>query len=223
MTVTVSTTAWRAVGAPVRDDSAVGGVCARCGQPAELTAAHMVVSKSFTAFDDWVDPSGHGLCPGCCWAYTTTELRLTPHLVTADPPALRTLTRLQAGRHLQAGRVDGGHAMILPLRPGRKHLLPSASWGQVTVDDAHLTWTDTDAHRLRTVAFLRQLGFGTRMLAAAAPPFTGLQRLPPRDWTQVTVRWSELDPWRINNSPWLALALHVTVSPDPATSKESIR
>jgi hypothetical protein len=36
----------------------------------------------------------------------------------------------------------------VPLRPGRKHLLPTATWGHVTVDDAQLPWSTTDTARL---------------------------------------------------------------------------
>ncbi len=60
----------------------------------------------------------------------------------------------------------------------------------------------------------KDLGFGTRMLAEAAPAFSQLRRLSNEQWSQVQAWWSELTPWRTPDSPWLALALHVTVT-DP--------
>ena len=212
--MTVPATAWQAAGAPLRNDIALAGLCARCGRSAELTPARKAVSKSFTGYEDWVDPSGHGLCPTCCWAYSTDALRLSAHLVTSDPIALVALTRTEVGERLRHGALAAGYALVVPLRPGRKHLMPSAAWGRVTIDAAQLPWTTADAARLRTVARLRDLGFGTRMLAEAAPAFTQLRRLPYEQWPQVLAWWSELTQWRTPDSPWLALALHVTVT-DP--------
>lgn len=216
--MTVMTTAWRAAGAPVRSDIAVSGVCARCGQRGELTSARAVISKSFTGFESWVDPSGLGLCPSCCWGYATPELRLVPHLVTVEPAALTALSKADVSALLAAGGLAAGQAVIVPLRPGRKHLLPTAHWGRVTVDDAHLSWNVDDARRLQTVQQLRDLGFGTRMLGAGAPPFTALRKLPAQQWSTVIDGWAQLDPWRAGPSPWLALALHITV---PPTSEKS--
>ncbi len=219
--MTVLTTAWRAAGAPLRDDIAIAGRCARCGRPAELSPARKVISKSFTGYDDWVDPSGPGLCATCCWAYSTDTLRLSAHLVTADPIALVELPRFEVGKRLQQGALTPGCAVVVPLRPGRKHVMQAAEWGRVTIEDTQLPWSGDDAARLRTVAQLREMGFGSRMLAAAAPAFAQLRRLPEEQWPQVMAWWSELAPWRTPDSPWLALALHVTVpAPDP---KETLR
>ncbi len=215
--MTVLTTAWRAAGSPARSDIAIAGICARCGSPAELTPARAVISKTFTGFGGWIDPSGHGLCPACCWGYDTDALRLSPHLVEADPPHLTRLTKTQTGELLQQGCLGSGQALVVPLRAGRKHLVPTAAWGRVTTDNTQLPWGDSDARRLRIVARLRGLGFGTRMLAAPAPAYPTLRRLPATDWPQVISWWGELDPWRVADSPWLALALHVTT---PLTTKE---
>lgn len=209
--MTVLTTAWRAAGSPMRTDIAIAGICARCGKPAELSPARAVISKTFTGFDGWIDPSGHGLCPVCCWGYDVDALRLSPHLVDADPPRLTCLTKGQVGELLQRGRLGSGHALVVPLRPGRKHLMPIAGWGRVTIDNTQVPWGEDDAGRLRVLARLRGLGFGTRMLAAPAPAYPALRRLPAKDWPQVISWWGELDPWRTADSPWLALALHVTI------------
>lgn len=209
--MTVLATAWRAAGAPLRSDIALAGICARCGRPAELTPARHAVSKSFTGYEEWVDPSGHGLCATCCWAYSTDQLRLSAHLVTADPISLTALDKAQVGELLERGPIGAGDAVIVPLRPGRKHLLPVAAWGRVTIEDAQLPWSAADAGRLTVVARLRSLGFGSRMLAAAAPAFSQLRRLDPEMWPQVLAWWAELADWRTPDSPWLALALHITV------------
>jgi hypothetical protein len=106
-------------------------------------------------------------------------------------------------------------ALAVPLRPGRKHVLPAAAWGRVTTGDACLSWTCADAARLAVMARLRRQGFGSRMLAAPAPAFGVLRRLAPDHWPQVTRDWEALRPWR-ERRPWLDLALRL---PAPAAGQ----
>jgi len=192
-----------------------GGVCARCATPSdELTATRSVVSKVFTAYDGWYDPAGSGLCPICAWGYATPDLRRRPHLITTIPQ-LEPLSPARLRTVLSApGPADA--AVVVPLHPGRKHLLPAARWGQVTVDDACLTWSATDAQRLDVMARLRGLGFGPRMLLAAAPNWAVLRRLTSHIRATVHQLWPVLEPWR-RSRLWFHLAVTAT-APTPATA-----
>lgn len=206
----VLTAAWTAAGQP-RSQTPTSTVdrCARCGLSAELVSTRQVVSKVFTAFDGWADPSGPGLCPPCCWSYAHPDFRLRPHLVSQQP-ALTALGLTQACALLSAGPLDPTCALTIPLRPGRKHLIPASQWGQVTLDDVALPWRHLDAAGLRTVARLRGLGFGTRMLAEPAPAWSILHRHPRDEWLAISADWARLQRWR-PTSPWLSLALHLTL------------
>ena len=207
----VLTAAWTAAGAPT-SPSSIHGPCARCGRQASLTATRTVVSKVFTSFDSWVHPAGAGVCPSCAWGYRTPDLRSSAHMVTRSPKyGLSSLTRPAVLEVLTSGRLNVDAALVVPLKPGRKHLIPDAVWGQVTLDDVHLPWTTAAADRLQVVADLRSRGFGTRMLEEPAPPWPILRRQPRADWILVMAAWVQLDPWRTPASPWLALALHITV------------
>lgn len=189
------------------------GVCARCAaRDVELLATRSVVSKVFTAYDGWADPSGAGMCPACSWAYTTPVLRRRPHLITAAPQ-LMPLSPLRLRAVLKTS-VPADVAVVVPLRPGRKHLLPTAQWGRITVDDACLTWSLTDAHRLGVMIRLRDLGFGSKMLAAPAPAWSVLRRLTPRHRATAHQMWPALEPWR-RSRLWFDLA---TTASAPAAS-----
>lgn len=209
--VDVVTAAWTAAGQPRRADAIGAAVasCARCAASAELVPTRRVVSKVFTAFDGWTEPSGTGLCPPCCWAYTHPDLRLLPHLVSQQP-TLASLALTETYALLAAGPLEPERALTVPLRPGRKHLLPASRWGQVTLDDVAVAWRLSDSLGLRTVARLRSLGFGTRMLSEPAPAWSVLRRHPRVEWRQISADWARLQRWR-PRSPWLSLALHLTL------------
>lgn len=211
----VLTAAYAASGTPAPTPD-LAGRCARCGTHSDqLTRTTQVVSKLFTAFDGWQDPTGRGICPPCAWAHTAPQLRQHPHLVTAG--ALEQLTRPALEQLLLAGPLTGRQALVVPLRPGRKHLLPEATWGHVTTDAARLPWTAGDVTRLEAVLRLRAAGFGSRMLAADAPPWPVFSRIAPDLWTQVLTDWEALAPWRTRR-PWLDLALHATTNPTPRSA-----
>lgn len=209
----VLTAAWSAA-APATDDDTTPERCARCSTPGAAFPARSVVSKTFTSYASWANPSGSRICARCAWGYQTPKLRLNPHLVTGQP-SLTELTRPAVAALLAGGHLDPTTALIVPLRPGRKHLMPEAGWGRITLDDVQLPWTDHDAARLNIVVALRRLGFGSRMLAAAAPPWLVLRRLPATSWAHVMDSWLQLQPWRVPASPWLALALHATTTLTP--------
>lgn len=212
----VLTAAWTASGWPVVDEASLGpGDCARCATSTHLVPVRRAVSKSFTAYDAWSNPSGSGLCQACTWAYTTTSLRAGTHLIGRAPATMRPVSRSAAAEVLLAGALSAEAALAVPLRPGRKHVLPAAAWGRVAVDDVAVPWSSSDASRLRHVVELRGLGFGSRMIAEPAPPYAVLSGLDRSLWPVVLHAWRQLSPWRSPDNPWLHLALHLT-TPDPA-------
>lgn len=184
--------------------------CARCASnPADI-ATRDVVSDKFTAYAGWADPAGRWLCPGCAWGYRTKRLRSQAFLVRRDPPAMCWQTTAQVATLLQQP-LPGGIAVVVPLRPGRAHLIDQAHWGAVTSDAGTVPWTAGDAARLRHMLRLRACGFGSRMLREPAPPFTVLHRQPADQWPQITAAWAALSVWR-ERPPWLRLAVAVTAS-----------
>ncbi len=201
--------AWICAGRPAVKVRSVGS-CARCGDITGLGPVRDAISKTFTAFDGWCNPNGRGLCPPCSWGYATVGLRQAPRLVSRRPIGFEVLTRPATLAILTGGAIGKDVALTVPLRPGRKHLMPEATWGGVRVDDGHLTWREQDARMLRVVVELRSLGFGSRMLTQPAPPFSALTRLPPQTWQSVINMWEELAVWRTADNPWLPLAVHVS-------------
>lgn len=186
-----------------------GGRCARCATPHCATIAiGAVVSPTFTGFDTWRNPRASHLCAACAWAYREPQLRTHPHLVTATPSCAQ-LSPSEVYRHLVTGPLPASDALSVPLHPGRKHLMPSLQWGTVRVDDANLTWTASDAHRLEVLRELRRRGFGARALSQPSPPWDTLRRRPADEWNGIQQLWAELDPWRAATS-WLALGIVIT-------------
>ena len=205
--------AWQAAGATQPDGGGQQGECARCGREASLTAVKAVVSDQFTGFDSWLRPGRGGLCPACVWGYTTPSLRMNAQLVNRATGAYMVVGRGQVLDYLLAGSLSADAVLVVPLRPGRKHVLPEAVWGRVCTENAHVGWTNPDGARLEQVRWLRGCGFGARMLAEAAPAWSVLRRLDPGFWGQVMRAWDELAVWRAEDSPWLAVALWATRPP----------
>jgi len=215
----VLTTAWTAAGKPRPSLAAAArrtGNCARCGTTSgELTATGKVISKVFTGFDHWHSPHGPALCPSCTWGYRTPQLRAASHLVSADPARMRQLTIPQLGILLESP-LPCDVAVIVPLHPGRKHLVPTAGWGRVTIDDIQLPWGVDDTRRLAAMRRLRAAGFGSRMLAEPTPPWPVFRRIPRHGWADVLTDWPALDPWR-SRRLWFDLAAHATAPVPTAT------
>ena len=216
----VLTAAWVGAGSPTPLPSTLTGQCSHCGAHDHLAPVRSVVSKQFTGFDGWANPSGRGVCPMCAWGYSTAELRAGAHLITRKPASLISLGRAGVADFLRSGPLNAGSALVVPLRPGRKHLLPAAVWGRVSIEDVDLAWSHQEVHLLRQLDQLRDLGFGSRMLTAAAPPFHVMKNLTQEQFQQALQAWDQLEPWRQQGNPWMALAVHVTT---PTTTKESRR
>ena len=139
-----------------------------------LTPTSQVVSAKFTGYDDWVGPSRFGVCRDYAWALRTKDLRLYPLLVRHTRPSVTQATRTELAA-LLAGPLPVEVAVTVPLRPGRKRLLPSARWGHVTTDNTTMRWGQGDAARLQAMQRLRRSGFGGRMLTGPAPAWQVLR------------------------------------------------
>ena len=174
-----------------------GPACARCGRPTEGCGRRVreTVSRTFTGFDGWVDVAAPTMCRVCVWVYTTTALRSDLMVVTSDPPRATKLSKSRLRRVL-GHAISSNSAVVVPLRPGRKHILPHARWGRVAVDDVALPWTELDAERLSAAVRLRRCGFSLAALGRAAPAFNTLRTNPHRAWASIFSDWDRLDPWR---------------------------
>lgn len=197
--------AWRAHGRPSTMDETQYGRCARCGTPDALTVTRKVISRNFTAFDDWCHPTGPGLCRACTWAFRTPMLRTIPHLVRRSPEMLTPLDTFHLCAHLQ-GPVPADVTVVVPLRPGRKHILSGAAWGHVATDDHLLTWTADDARRLHLAEQLLTLGYRTSQLLQPAPPYHQTAQLPTTHAMWSIDAWQDLTPWRTRHV-WMAVAI----------------
>ncbi|MDI9941389.1 hypothetical protein SIM91_02080 [Rhodococcus opacus] len=189
------------------DDRAAG--CARCGRhTVVMIPVGQVVSRRFTGYESWTNLAGRRLCEVCVWVYQHRPLRTDAHIVTRDPSTLRAANPALLHQVLST-TIGSDTAVIVPLRPGRKHLLPDARWGQVTVDDTTLTWTSADADRLQVLRRLRAHGFSETMLRDETPAYPVLSRAAADQWPQVFDDWNHLAPWR-QAAPWFEVGLRAT-------------
>lgn len=210
--------AWVAAGRPRPACSGPGGgfsgVCARCGaEGEELVPTSRVVSDRFTDYDQWADPSGAGLCPACTWAYREARVRAEAHSVSRVPAALTFLTAAALGQ-LLCRPVEPDVAVAVPLRPGRKHVLPAAAFGRVCVDGTLLSWSTADCERLDAMSQLRAAGVSTRALAQTSPPWPVVRGLGLEARDLLLRRWAALDPWR-RAAPWFDLGVAATKGDRP--------
>lgn len=212
--LTVSEACWRAAGAPapsVPETRALPGPvgCARCGGPLEVrTLTSRVVSKRFTDWDHWRTPGGRWVCAACAWIFTTDSLRRQMREVTATPSS-RELSPVGLHHRLMSG-VPASTAVILPLKPGRKHLIAHAEWGKVCVDDAVVSWTKSCADRLEAMTRLREFGFSVRQLKSHSPTYQVMIDIQPGLWPQIMTEWGLLDSWRQDNNPYWEIAVRAS-------------
>lgn len=192
-----------------KDQQVLGSDCARCACAAATIKVGDVVSRKFTAWDNWADPASPRLCLACAWAYRTTQLRAGTFLVTRPPrgPSCQPLTPPDLLEVLLEGPVPSDCLISLPLRAGRRHVLPTARFGQVCLDGTNLSWSTGDARRLHLVAQLRSEGVPWTAFTDPAPPWRALRR--SSDPSQMLHSWEELAAWR-ESGLWLQAALAAT-------------
>lgn len=201
---------WAASGRPrvLLPSLAAKSCCARCGRYGRVHPAKKVVSSTFCGHSEWSNPDGHGLCGPCSWSYRDRALRTRAHHVLLEPARLRPLSRSQL-LYVLSRALGPSEALIVP-QQGRKHLLPVARWGMVTLDDTAIPWTIQDAELLEVVATFRKQGVGEQALARSAPPWGLVGRVNPEDKMQTLREWSRLDAWRTGRRLWLDLAVIAT-------------
>ncbi len=187
-----------------------GRECARCATAAATAATTKILHRGFTSVDDWKAPTSTALCPACIWCYSTAQLRSSVLKVTAAPAGLTLLTLPQLLLELgQTVRQDV--AIALPSRPGRKHMLPSAAWGRVTLDEQPLTWSSADATRLNTLADLRRLGASATDLLKPVPAWKMVTMTPASARPALLSAWEDLAPWR-RSPAWMTVAIIATTA-----------
>ena len=142
-------------GADSQLDDAGEGPCARCGAPHGRVPVAGVVSRVFTGTDSWTQPAGHLLCRACAWAYSAPRAREAIRHVFRAPAAVRELTIAQAYGELSRGGLEASASMVVPIRPGRRHLLPHAQWGRIATDHGCFAWSDADAEATLADDFAR--------------------------------------------------------------------
>lgn len=200
--------AWRASGSPRGSQLAAVGRCGRCLGVDTLTPTGQVVSENFTGFDSWRGSPRDGLCPACAWGYRTPALRAAAFRVTADPPQLQLLPIEDLAAAL-ARQVGAEEAISVPLRAGRKHVLPEARWGQVCVDGTNLPWSSDDVLILAIVLRLRKGGIPGPALRSPAPPWNTMRSLESAGRSELLEDWERLAPWR-DRPAWMDLAVLAT-------------
>lgn len=198
--VDVARAAWVASGSPELGERSTTDRCARCGRGEVAVTVRATVARTFTDFDRWSAPSGRRLCSGCAWVYRTRALRTGIHRVSTAP-TLEVLTPTELARSLQSPTTDSV-AIVLPLRPGRKHVIAQARWGHVCIEDLQLRWTSTSVVRLAAMTRLRDAGFTVRELMSPAPAHSTLMTLPATSWAAVFADWDTLGAWRSSPPHW---------------------
>lgn len=207
----IGAVAWRAAGSPLPDHPDLGtGCCSCCAATATIWPATVAISRNFTGYDQWIHPAGTTLCAPCTWTYRCPALRSQAHQVDHHPEACNPLDLPSVLHQLAAGPMPSHRALVVPLHPGRRHLVPIATWGHVTTESGPLPWRCDDVEILSHYVWLRSQGFPAAALQQRAPTYQHLRRLAPPHQAQTLTLWRRLDPWRIPDSPWLALASRIT-------------
>lgn len=193
-------------GAGVGVGRGAGGECARCGEwSADAVSVSAVVSKVFTGADGWAALHARSLCRRCAWMYTVPEGRTECWELVRRPWSARRVPRAEVVEVLIGGALGEGRAFTVPIRPGRRHLLPLARWGRIAVDDASLPWGKADAARLRFACRLRRIGVPAGALGGDVVPYEVVRRLPPGRVGEVLDLWSSLTEWGGTDNPWLRM------------------
>lgn len=186
---------WEALGGPPPTDAAMDrtGTCTRCG--AFSTTASRVkatVSDKFTGWEAYTQTWDPLWCVPCAWGHTASEVRTRPWIIGADRTAPADPAALTS---ILASGLDPHAAVMVPISR-HKHVLPAAKWGHVATDDRALAWTSDEAHRFRTLAWFRGLGFNEAALAQPTPRFEQFITLDAPTMRLAMTRWATLSEWR---------------------------
>jgi hypothetical protein len=193
--------AWIAAGRPaVNAPAPIEGRCGRCGQDGPTVTSAQIISEKFTGFDAW--PFGlRRLCVPCAWAYSrqpTTQ----PSLLITDTTVTEYSTGTELADILILGPLSSTQAVVLPTAR-RRHILPTAAWGQLATDGLVIPWDAVAAKRLTDLVWLRnQLGATWPQILRGAPPPKLLKGLPGGQWSRLLQAWESLRPWRTIPPLW---------------------
>ncbi|MBB1033155.1 hypothetical protein G6031_01950 [Dietzia sp. CQ4] len=106
--------------------------------------------------------------------------------------------------------LDDRTAVVLPLRPGRKHLLPTARWGHVVVDDVAVRWGGAEVVLRAEMAWLRARDFSVAMIQDGSPDIGILRRIPTHEMSDVLEALERVRRWR--NCPHWQIAVRASTS-----------
>ncbi|MFF0818621.1 hypothetical protein ACFYVR_26260 [Rhodococcus sp. NPDC003318] len=173
-----------------------------------MTPVGRVVSRRFTGFGSWLDRGGRALCEACAWVYSMRSLRVVAHRIARNTYVLSELDS-QALYEVLSAPIGVDVAVVVPLVPGRKHVLPDAQWGRVAVDELALDFTAADRDRLAAMSRLQAAGFTEAALVRPAPDHRTMTRIPSERWPAVLADWDALAPWRAA-APWWHLGIRAT-------------
>jgi hypothetical protein len=184
----------------------------------DTVASRHVISEKFTGFDSW--PFGsRRLCMACAWAYSRAPNQVKPMVISAaavvEYAKGAELTSMLAG-----GALAHTHAVVLPTAC-RRHVLATAEWGRVAVDDFVVAWDAAAAARLVGMTTVRPVvtawvranatsstkpgqiaGRIDRALRREMPPYALLTTLPRDGWQGFVDAWVSLQPWRSVPALW---------------------
>lgn len=181
--------------------------CGRCGRrQCVTTPCRQAVSRKFTMFDDWVSPGGD-LCQVCAWGLSGAGLRST--VMAVESGLVRDLDGVDLAALLSRPLSDQT-AVVLPLRPGRKHLLPAARWGHVVVDDVAVRWGAGEVVLRAEMAWLRSRDFSVAMIHDGNPDVGLLRRIPTPEIADVLDALDRVRRWR--HSPHWQIAVRASTS-----------
>lgn len=211
-------TAWICAGRPdIEPTLAFDAPCGRCADTGPTVPSSRIISERFTAFDAW--PYGsRRLCPPCAWAYTRAPReQLAMLITTGGVDEYSHPSDLQAALSTPHGLGTSESAVAPVIK--RRHLLPTAQWGQLATDGLVVRWDATAAARLRDLSWLRtSVGASWPQLGRTAPPHRLLTAQPAELWDRVITAWEHLSPWRTIPPLWSAaqaITRPAAASPDP--------
>lgn len=194
--------AWEAAGRPGVDaPPPKPGTCARCGANALTVTSSRIISERFAGFDAW--PYGsRRLCVPCAWAYTHPPTTAPTMLITTTTTTIYP-DAAALGPLLSMGALQADTAAVVPVAR-RRHILPTAQWGQLATDALVVRWDAAAATCLSELRWLRSLDTTWPQLSRHAPPLKLLTSQPAALWNRVLAAWAMLQPWRRVPPLWSA-------------------
>lgn len=208
-------------------------LCSHCGNHVTaLRPLAEVVSNKFTGWDHYGTTPQHVLvCCRCEWAFAGDRVRTHAWVITAPgrrPGAALAAHRDAAGfiASLTSPLPDDA-CMVLPTL-GRRHAMPYAQWGCVSLDGRPLPWGHAAAQAARHVRRLDLLEVPLAAVFDPAPPTAVLVAAPPSRRSEILQIWEHLEPWRLDRD-YLTVAIRCAASrqsgrrPGPAPDRGEAR